>query len=119
MSDPVYWLLELEIKSGEMDNFKVLMNEMVKATQDNEPNTLNYEWTLSEDGKTCHLYERYADSGALMTHLGSFGKNFAERFLSFLTPTRFVVYGNPSDEVKQALADFGPVFMAPIGEFAR
>lgn len=118
MSDPVYFLLELEIKPGEMDNFKVVMTEMVKATQE-EPKTLNYEWNLSEDDKTCHIYERYADSETLVAHLGSFGKNFAERFLSVVTPTRLVVYGDPSDEAREALGGLGPVFMAPIGGFAR
>ena len=118
MSEPVYFLLEVEIKPGEMDKFKALVNEMVKAAQ-NEPKTLNYEWNLSEDGKTCHVYERYADSEALLVHFGSFGKNFAERFLSVVNPTRLMVYGNPSDEAKEVMGGFGPVYMAPIGGFAR
>jgi quinol monooxygenase YgiN len=52
MSENVYWLLEVAIKPGEFDNFKALMEEMVEATQANEPNTLNYEWTISEDSQT-------------------------------------------------------------------
>jgi hypothetical protein len=34
-------------------------------------------------------------------------------------PTRFVVYGSPSQEVKDALADFNPVYMQPAGGFSR
>ena len=119
MSDNVYWVLELGIKPGELDNFKELMKEMVQATQATEPNTLNYEWTISEDSKSCHIYERYADSAALMTHLAACGEKFAERFMAALEPTRVVVYGNPTDEVKEALSGFGAVFMAPIGGFVR
>ena len=119
MSDHVHWMLEVAIKPGELDNFKALMNEMVEATEANEPNTLNYEWFISEDGSNCHIYERYADSAATMTHLGSFGQNYAERFLAMVNPTRFVVYGNPNDEVRQALAGFGAVHMEQIGGFAR
>ena len=119
MSDNVHWLLELAIKEGQLDAFKALMQEMVEATQTNEPDTLNYEWFISEDGKTCHLYERYADSAATMTHLGSFGQKFAERFLAAVEPTRFVVYGNPNDEVRQALSGFGAVHMEQIGGFVR
>lgn len=33
--------------------------------------------------------------------------------------TRFVVYGLPSAEVKQALAAYAPVFLTPIGGFKR
>ena len=119
MSNNVYWVLELAIKPGEFDNFKALLNEMVKATQANEPNALNYEWFISKDNKSCHIYERYVDSAAVMTHLGTFGQKFAERFMAALEPTRFTVYGNPSDEVIKALSGFGPVYMAPIGGFAR
>lgn len=118
MSDHVSWLLELALKPGELDNFKALMGEMVESTQA-ERGTLNYEWSISDDGEACHIYERYADSGAVMTHLGSFGAKFAERFLGAVDPTRFVVYGTPSDEVKEALGGFGPVYMAPFGGFAR
>ncbi len=119
MSENVYWLLEVTIKPGELDNFKALMKEMVEATQANEPNTLNYEWTISEDSQSCHIYERYADSAATMTHLGAFGEKFAERFMAAVDPTRIVVYGTPNNEVKEALSGFGPIFMAPFGGFAR
>ncbi len=119
MTDNVYWSLEVTITPGEFDNFKALMKEMVEATQTNEPNTLNYEWTITEDSQSCHIYERYADSAATMTHLGAFGEKFAERFMASAEPTRFVVYGAPNNEVKEALSGFAAVFMAPFGGFAR
>ena len=87
MSDNVYWLLEVSIKPDEFESFKALMKEMVESTQGNEPNTLNYEWAISEDGQTCHLYERYADSAATMMHLATFGEKFAERFMAAIEPT--------------------------------
>jgi len=43
----------------------------------------------------------------------------AERFMAAVTPTRFVVFGSPSDEVKSAAAAFNPEYLAPIGGFAR
>lgn len=33
MSENVHWVLDLDIKQGELDNFKALMNEMVDATR--------------------------------------------------------------------------------------
>lgn len=119
MKDNVYWVLELSIKDGEFDNFRKLMGEMINGTRDNEPGALNYEWTISEDNKNCHIYERYADSAATLTHLATFGEKYAERFLAALEPTRLVVYGNPNDELKEALAGFGPAYMSPLGGFVR
>lgn len=119
MSDSVSWLLEFAVKDGQLGNFKSLMKEMVEATKSNEPNTLNYEWFIDADGKNGQIYERYADSAATMSHLGAFGETFAERFMAVLDPARLVVYGDPNDEVKAALAPFGPVYMEQIGGFTR
>ena len=85
MSENVYWVLETAIKPGEFENFKALMNEMVEDTQSNEPDTLNYEWTISENNETCHIYERYTDSAATMIHLGAFGEKFADRLARWLS----------------------------------
>lgn len=118
MSENVSWLLELAVKPGELGTFEALMHEMVESTQA-EPGTLSYEWSISDARDVCHVYERYADSAAALAHMGSFGANFAGRFLAAATPTRLTVYGTPSDEVKKGLSGFGPVFLAPFGGFAR
>ena len=114
----IYWLVELQIQDGQSDNFKSLMRDMVAATEANEPGTLNYEWSASADGKICHIYERYVDSGAVMKHLGTFGE-FAGRFMEVFTPLRFTLYGSPSAEVKDALAAFSPTYMELSDGFSR
>jgi quinol monooxygenase YgiN len=119
MSEQVSWLLELEIQAGREDDLRTLMTEMVDATRANEPGTLDYEWCISSDGKQLHLFERYVDSAATLVHLGTFGNKFAARFMEILKPVGFVVYGAPSDQVRNALAAFGPEYMERIGGFSR
>jgi len=119
MSQPIAWLLELEIVAGKDAGFRALMVEMVAATQANEPGALSYEWGVSPDGRQCHIYERYADSAALMTHLGTFGQRFAARFLEVLKPVRFVVYGSPDEAARQALAGLNPVYFDAAAGFTR
>lgn len=119
MSNHVHWILEAKINDGELANFKEMMIEMVQVTKDNEPGALNYEWSVSEDGTICHIYERYADSAATMVHMASFGKNFAKKFMALASVTGVTVYGNPDDTVRGALDAMGPVYMAPIGGFTR
>ena len=118
MSSHVSWMLELEVLEGRQSDFRHLMAEMVSATT-NEAGTLDYEWSTSADGKRCHIFERYVDSAAVLTHLGTFGERFAGRFLEILKPVRFVVYGSPSTAVQDALAGFKPVYMHPAGGFSR
>lgn len=119
MSDQVAWVLEMRVKSGELDNWKTLMEEMVAATRENEPGTLAYEWFIDAEGSTCHLYERYVDSDAVMVHLGNFGSKFADRFMAAATPAQMFVYGNADDRVRGALAAMSPVHLGPLGGFSR
>ena len=92
---------------------------MVEATQKNEAGTLNYEYAMSEDQQICHFYERYQDSNAIMTHLKAFDAHFAARFWEDITPKRFVSYGAPDAEVKDALAAANPIYMTPFEGFRR
>jgi quinol monooxygenase YgiN len=119
MATGVAWMLELNIQPGREQNLRVLLNEMVAATRANEPGTLDYEWSTSADGTQCHIFERYVDSAAVLIHLATFGEKYAGRFLEILKPFRFVVYGSPSQAVKEALADFNAVYMQPVGGFSR
>ena len=118
MSGHVHWMLELTINDGHFDAFKALMAEMIEGTE-GEAGTINYEWFLSDDESTCHIYERYVDSAATMVHLGTFGEKYAARFLTCLTPTRITVYGDPDDTARAALDKIGAVYMGEVGGFAR
>jgi quinol monooxygenase YgiN len=118
MNGHVAWVLELAVKPGELDNFKAVLNEMIESTRA-EPGTLVYEWSVDEAGSVVHGCERFADSGAAVAHLSTFGEKFAQRFLAAVDPTRLSVYGTPSDETKQALAALGPAYLRPLGGFAR
>jgi quinol monooxygenase YgiN len=119
MTENVYWVFEVAINPGRFEELKTLVAELVEATQKNEVGALNYEWAISDDRQVCHIYERYQDSAAAMTHMESFGAHFAARFMEVVKPTRFVVYGTPSAQLKDALAGLNPVYMAPFGGFRR
>ncbi|MCH8158608.1 MAG: antibiotic biosynthesis monooxygenase [Proteobacteria bacterium] len=118
MSTIVSWNLRVSIRDGHFDEFKALMKEMVDSTR-KESGTLAYEWFLSEDSKSCHIYERYSDSDAVMIHLGSFGSNFADRFLECVEPKSMMVYGEPTDAVRTALEGFGAEFLSTFGGFSH
>lgn len=117
MSKAVAWNLELSVVDGRIDDFRSLMQEMVESTR-SEPGARTYEWFLSEDGATCHIREGYADSAAVLAHLGTFGTRFAERFLACVQPTALYVYGEPDEEAQNALNGFGAVYLQPWGGFS-
>jgi len=43
MNENVYWVLELTVQAGRLNEFRSLMREMVEAARADEPGTLNYE----------------------------------------------------------------------------
>ncbi|HEX4140250.1 MAG TPA: antibiotic biosynthesis monooxygenase [Candidatus Methylacidiphilales bacterium] len=117
MSNPISWLIEVEILPGKLDDFRTLVRELV-ARAEKESGTIDYEWHLSPDGKTCHIFERYADSAALVKHGEGFGQ-VAARFFASCKPVRLSVYGEASAEAKAAIADLHPVYYSTIGGFSR
>jgi autoinducer 2-degrading protein len=118
MENTISWVLEMTVKPGQLDTLKELMEQMVAATSA-EPGATNYEWYLSEDGTTLHIYERYVDSDAAVAHGASFVANWAAQFMSCLDVTRLTVYGNPSESLRKAFESQGPTYLGTLGGFAR
>jgi quinol monooxygenase YgiN len=115
----VAWLFELVVQAGKESDFRALMAEMAEATDRNEPGTLDYEWYVSDDGRRVHVFERYADADAAMTHLGTFGARYMTRFFGVLAPERMTLYGAPDERVRSALAKLTPHVMARAAGFSR
>jgi quinol monooxygenase YgiN len=112
-------VFEVAIQPGQLDNFRAVVKEMVESTQANEPGTMNYEYFISDDGTYCNIYERYADSAAIMKHLGAIREKFSDRFFPTFETKRLTVYGNPDDEVRRTFSAMGAVFLRPSFGFAR
>jgi len=117
MSEQISWMLEVAIRPGQLDAFRSVAADLI-AGSEKEPGTLSYEYSLSPDQTVGHVFERYRNSDAILVHMNTFGPH-AERFFAAVQPTRFHVYGAPSDAVKAAIADLHPVYCAPIGGFNR
>jgi quinol monooxygenase YgiN len=112
----VYWVLTLAV--DQMDKFKALIQKLVAATA-KETGAVQYEYNMSDDQKTVDIYERYADSKAAMFHVEKTFGSFSKEFLALAKPTRWVIYGAPSNELKQAIADFHPIYMTQFDGFIR
>jgi quinol monooxygenase YgiN len=112
------WVLQCAVKDGQLDEFKELMEEMVAGTSD-EAGAISYEWFISDDGSTVHLYEKYADSDAAIAHLNDFRANWAGRFMGCVDVKGFTVYGSPSEAAREVMAPLRANLLAPWGGFAR
>ena len=121
MDGHVSWVNELEVKDGQLETFKELMDEMVEGTR-SEPGTLAYEWYISPDGSIIHVVETYADSAAVVAHHVSEGfalKNWAGRFMECADVTRVVAYGDPNAAAREILDRLGASYHSAWGGFTR
>jgi quinol monooxygenase YgiN len=117
MGNEISWVFEAAVKPETREEYAALAREITADNQAAEPGQQVLEWFA--DGDDVHIYERYQDSAAALTHVQRFVANFAARFLDMCTPTRMSVYGEPSDELKVALTDFQPRYRGPLAGHAR
>ena len=115
-TDDVLWMLSAQVNPDQDGDFAALMSDMVAATK-SESGTKSYEWFRT--GDQVQIRERFETNGDAGIHLANFGANFADRFVTVLTPTGLQVYGPVAGGVREGLAAFGAVFNSQIGGFAR
>jgi quinol monooxygenase YgiN len=117
MSTAISWVFEAAIKPDGLDDYRTLAREISADNEAIEPGQVIFEWFIDEHD--VHIYERYTDSAAALSHVERFVANFADRFLSLCTPTRMSVYGEPSNELKAAIAGFNPRYFGTVAGHAR
>jgi quinol monooxygenase YgiN len=117
MSNEIAWQVELTVESAMMDKFRDLTDEMIQSTA-HEEGVLVYERFLANNGDKVFLYERYANSQAALSHLRVFQEKFGAAFSQLVNRERFLVFGTPSDELKQILDRYDAVFLSRIGGFS-
>ena len=113
----VYWIITGEINPGQEAVFSAVCARLVEMARA-EPGALSYEWSIAENSRTFHIYERYADSEAVKFHRANVGEVLKELY-AVVTAKTFTLYGSPSEELKQMLAVRHPLVMVPHNGFSR
>lgn len=115
----IHWIFAATVNDGvTRGDINALMVEAVDLTK-MEKGCLAYEWHLSEDGTTLHAYERYADSEAAMVHVNETFSKVSEKLMKVMTPTGLTIYGDASDDLREAGKGFGAVHFERIGGFVH
>jgi autoinducer 2-degrading protein len=118
MGDELFWLFTLDVKPGKFDEFKSLVADIVASTL-KEPGTLAYQYAVTEDKRSVHIYERYRDSEAFVVHVEQNFAGYADRFHSMVTVRSLVVYGEPNAKARAALDTFNATYMTLFDGFTR
>lgn len=113
----IYWIIHLTVHPGREAAFRRVSGELIESARQ-EPGCLAYEWSVGEDGRTVHIYERYADAAAVKIHSERSGAKVGElaQLVSF---DHFAVYGGVTDAVREDLSGLHAGFLKPLGGFSR
>ncbi len=109
--------VEFDIKPGRTEDFKAAAKPLFATTQE-EPDTLRYEYFLSDDGKSNVNIEVFKDADAFVYH----NRNVAElvpALFDCLDKVRIAVIGDANDDLWAELADIETVHYQRLGGITR
>ena len=99
-------ITEVSIPQDMISEFKKLASEIITRVEATESYTLSYEWFLSNDESKCYVVHLYKDSESLLAHLRNIGDLGGP--LHEIAPINdLMIFGSPSDELRQALEPVG------------
>jgi quinol monooxygenase YgiN len=106
------------IMEGKKEAYKKLIQDMSRAVEANEPDTINYRFYLNESETECIVWETYANSEAVLVHInGVASQTILPKVHSVSRISKLDVYGNPSKELQMVLT--GTRTFNPFDGFSR
>ena len=118
MTSSIRFIIEFTIAEGKLDELKKLQTTAIETTKGKDSGALSYEFFFNDDESKLYALEWYKDSEAVLSHLEIVGE-ILNQLLAVSQPTRFEVFGSPSDELVEALAPFSPKVLNHWGGFTR
>jgi hypothetical protein len=92
---------EFTIEKGKIEEFKKLILDMSRMVENNEPDTINYQFYLNRSETMCLVHETYTNSDSTVA-----SKTILPKIFNIAKINRLDVYGNPSEELKKVLTSF-------------
>jgi quinol monooxygenase YgiN len=93
------------IAPGNLSEFKELAARALVLTKGEEA-TLQYDWFFSDDETKCVVRERYANSDAILAHMGNMGELIG-KIAALGGGLEIEAFGDPSPELLEAAAAAG------------
>ena len=98
---------EFNIEKEKIEEFKKLIQDMSRMVENNEPDTLCYQFYLNRSETVCLVHETYTNSGSVLAHItGGASKTILPKIFNISKLIRLDVYGNPSEELQKILTSF-------------
>ena len=116
-SEKITLLLDLKINKGyNKKSVSEFLETLTNFVRINEPNTYDYNYSISSNNSKITLLEKYKSSEDVILHADNFenGPNF-EKFFKMFTVEEFIIAGNSSDKLKDRLSSYDIDYRKRIG----
>ena len=70
-NDQIHVRAEFTIEKGKIEEFKKLIYDMSRMVENNEPDTLCYQFYLNTSETMCLVHETYTNSDSTLTHINA------------------------------------------------
>ena len=98
---------EFTIEKGKIEEFKKVIQDMSRMVENNEPDTINYQFYLNIYETKCMVHETYTNSESVLAHItGVASKTILPKIFNISKLKRLDVYGNPSEELQNVITSF-------------
>jgi quinol monooxygenase YgiN len=98
---------EFNIEHEKIEEFKNLIQAMSRMVENNEPDTINYQFYLNRSETKCMVHETYTNSESTLAHItGIASKTILPKIFNISKLIRLDVYGNPSEQLQKILTSF-------------
>lgn len=89
-------------KSGQLDALKAIYQDVYKAMQENEPDSLKMECYFADEENAIIVHDVFKDGAALGFHLGGTAAQHFPELAKIAVPGPFFFCGDVPEELKQA-----------------
>ena len=116
-SEKITLLLDLKINKGyNKKSVSEFLQTLTNFVRINEPNTYDYNYSISSNNSKITLLEKYKSSEDVILHADNFenGPNF-EKFFKMFTVEEFIIAGNSSKQLKDRLSSYDIDYRERIG----
>ena len=110
-------MFEAAIKPDGLADYRALGREITADNEAAEPGQMIFEWFI--DDHDVHIYERYTDLAAAVSHVQRFVANFAERFPQLVHPDPDELLRRTERRAEGSDPGFNPRYLGPVAGHAR
>jgi quinol monooxygenase YgiN len=107
-------IARLKVRPGQLGGFKTQVAEILRLAQEQDTQTLRYDWFFKEDQTECEVHEAYLSDEGLIEHNQHVVAARDALFRDYAFDHRMSVYG----EISQQLSDLFKKHAGGVGKFS-